>query len=129
MDPIPERMSRKSFDGPFDRRASDKLLIELVHLGKAVVSRNVYQPGWRWSESVGPGARTRLCPIRHLFYVVSGRLHVKMESGQEQEFVGGEVGLVPAYHDAWVVGDEPVTLIDFGGNREAFATEFKGSRP
>ena len=121
MSPVAERMTRKSFDAPYDRGTFDKMRIDFVHLGKLLVSRNVYQPGWRWSQSVGPSRPTNLCPLRHLFYLVSGRLHVVTDDQHEQEFAAGDVGLVPAGHDAWVVGDEPVALIDFGGNKEFFA--------
>jgi len=38
-----------------------------------------------------------------------------MDDGSEAEFGPGDVGLVPPGHDAWVVGDEPVVVIDIGG--------------
>ena len=120
MMPVSERMRQRSFEAPYDRQSYDKLTIDLVNLGNLVVSRNVYQPGWRWSESVGPSVPTQGCQIRHLFYCVSGRMHVVMNEGGELELGPGEVGLVPAGHHASVVGDEPVTLIDFGGNKAPY---------
>jgi len=112
---------KKSFDSPEETLVFEKLQVDLVTLGNTVISRNVYQPGWRWSEAIWPLIRTRGCPIRRAIYVASGRLHVIMNDGETQEFGPGDVGLVPPGHDYWVVGDEPVTLIDFGGEMSAYA--------
>jgi len=38
-----------------------------------------------------------------------------MDDGSMAEFRPGDVGVVPPGHDAWVVGDEPVVLLDFRG--------------
>jgi hypothetical protein len=38
-----------------------------------------------------------------------------MQDGTEFESVAGEVAVLPSGHDAWVVGDEPVVLIDWHG--------------
>jgi hypothetical protein len=35
--------------------------------------------------------------------------------GSEDEFGPGEVSLLPPGHDAWVVGNEPVVVIDISG--------------
>ena len=40
-----------------------------------------------------------------------------MDDGSEDEFGPGEVSLLPPGHDAWVVGDEPVVVIDISGWR------------
>ena len=46
-----------------------------------------------------------------------------MDDGTEIETKAGEVSLVPPGHDAWVVGNEPVVLIDFQGMAD-FATKW-----
>ncbi len=51
----------------------------------------------------------------HLQYHVSGLLHVVMDDGSEDEFGPGDVSLLPSGHDAWVVGDEPVVVVDITG--------------
>jgi 3',5'-cyclic AMP phosphodiesterase CpdA len=38
-----------------------------------------------------------------------------MEDGSEFESGPGDVSITPGGHDAWVVGNEPVVFIDFGG--------------
>ena len=38
-----------------------------------------------------------------------------MDDGSVEEFVPGDVSLIPPGHDAWVVGEEPVVVIDISG--------------
>jgi hypothetical protein len=38
-----------------------------------------------------------------------------MDDGSEFDCRAGEVALIPSGHDAWVVGDEPVVIVDFQG--------------
>lgn len=46
--------------------------------------------------------------------MISGRLHFVTTEG-DAELVAGDVYEIPAGHDAWVVGDQPVVNIDFQG--------------
>ena len=46
---------------------------------------------------------------------MSGRLRVKMEDGAEFDLGAGDVSVLPKGHDAWVVGNEPVVLVDWYG--------------
>jgi uncharacterized cupin superfamily protein len=46
---------------------------------------------------------------------VAGVLKVVMDDGKEFECRPGDVSLLPSGHDAWVVGNEPVVLVDFQG--------------
>jgi uncharacterized cupin superfamily protein len=48
-------------------------------------------------------------------YQTSGRMHIVLKDGTEMESGPGTVAMIPPGHDAWVVGDEPVTGIDWGG--------------
>ena len=38
-----------------------------------------------------------------------------MDDGSQAEFGPGEVSLLPPGHDAWVVGNEPVVVVDISG--------------
>jgi len=58
---------------------------------------------------------TRSCEAPHLQYHISGRLHVVMDDGSQEEFGPGDVSLLPPGHDAWVVGEDPVVVMDISG--------------
>jgi hypothetical protein len=73
------------------------------------------QPGWRWSDHVKPLAGTELCEAPHFQYHVAGTLHVVMADGAEFDARPGDVTALPQGHDAWVVGDEPVVVVDWYG--------------
>ena len=62
-----------------------------------------------------PLAKTSSCQAPHLQYHVAGRLHVVMDDGAEAEFGPGDVSVIPPGHNAWVVGNEPVIVIDVQG--------------
>src|SRR5437899_11654840 len=111
-------MQNKNFAQPDEARKFDKGQLELVTLGGVTFGRGVFQPGWRWSTSVKPLAKTSSCQAPHLQYHVSGRIHVLMDDGSEMEFGPGDVSLLPPGHDAWVVGDEPAIVIDISGMGE-----------
>jgi hypothetical protein len=96
-------------------RTFEKGRLELVTMGGITFGRATLQPGWKWSTCVKPLAKTESCEAPHLQYQVSGRLHVRMDDGSEQEFGPGDVAQLPPGHDAWVVGDEPVVVIDISG--------------
>ncbi|MBI5624046.1 MAG: cupin domain-containing protein [Elusimicrobia bacterium] len=105
----------KNFNRPDERRVFPKGSLKLLNLGGACVGRVVLEPGWRWSDSLQSVARTELCMAEHLQYHVSGVLRVQMQDGAQRDCLAGDVSCVPEGHDAWVVGDEPVVLVDFKG--------------
>jgi class 3 adenylate cyclase len=53
--------------------------------------------------------------------LLTGRFAVQMDDGETAEFAPGDVFEIPPGHDAWVVGDEEVTLLDVLGNVSSFA--------
>ena len=89
--------------------------VEMLHIGGGSVGRLVLEPGWRWSVDVKPIAGTEWCEAPHFQYVVSGRMHVQMKDGREFDLGPGSVSYLPAGHDAWVVGNEPVVSVDWHG--------------
>ena len=89
--------------------------VEVVNVGGATVGRAVLKPGWSWSKSIKPIAKTKSCEVTHFQYHISGVLHVKMDDGSEFDCKPGDVSMIPPGHDAWVVGEEPVVVIDFQG--------------
>ncbi len=109
------QMQKRTFSQPDETRTFEKGKVELVTLGGVTFGRATLQPGWKWSTSVRPLVHTETCQAPHLQYHVSGRLRVVMDDGSEAEFVPGDVSLIPPGHDAWVVGEDPVVIIDISG--------------
>jgi hypothetical protein len=105
----------KNLSTPDETRKFSHGKLELINIGKGVVGRLTLEPGWRWSTDVKPIAETDWCEAPHFQYQVTGRLHVVMEDGTEFELGPGDVSFLPSGHDAWVVGDETVVLIDWFG--------------
>ena len=106
---------KKSLDNADETRKFEKGQVEIVNLSGGAVGRFRFEPGWKWSQHVKPIAGTDLCQAPHHSYQMTGRLHVMMADGSEFEIGPGEVGVIPPGHDAWVVGDEAVTGIDWAG--------------
>ena len=105
----------KSFAQPEETREFPNGKAEILSIGGAEVGRLTFQPGWRWSDDVKPIAGTDTCEAPHLQYHVSGQLAIRMDDGTELTAGPGDVTSLPSGHDAWVVGDEPVVVVDFYG--------------
>ncbi|MFL6109345.1 MAG: cupin domain-containing protein [Marmoricola sp.] len=105
----------KSFATPDETRSFEHGLVEILSIGGSEIGRLTLQPGWRWSDHVKPIAGTELCEAPHFQYHVAGTLRIKMADGTELEGHPGDVTALPQGHDAWVVGDEPVVLVDWWG--------------
>lgn len=105
----------KHFGAPDEVRTFPKGRVELVKVGGATIGRAIFEPGWRWSTSVMPIAKTKSCEAPHFQYHVYGILKILMDDGTELECHPGDVSYLPAGHDAWVVGNEPAIVVDFHG--------------
>jgi quercetin dioxygenase-like cupin family protein len=110
-------MIRMSLDAPEETRPFEDRMgkLELVNLEAGAVGRATFQPGWRWSKHVKPIAQTDSCQAAHMGYVISGRMRVVMDDGQEMEFGPADFSVIPPGHDAWIVGDQPCVMIDWQG--------------
>ncbi len=109
------KMIMKKFEKPDETRPFEKGRAEILHLADGTVGRVTFEPGWKWSECVKPIAGTETCEVSHLGIVQAGRMHVRMDDGQEGEAGPGDVLMIPPGHDAWVVGDETCVVLDFAG--------------
>lgn len=105
----------KSFSKPDEVRQFPKGRLELVKVGDTLIGRAILAPGWRWSTSVQPLAKTKSCEAAHFQYHLTGTLRIRMDDGTEFDCKAGDVSLLPPGHDAWVVGEEEVVLVDFQG--------------
>ena len=98
---------------PFEDGAGQ---VELVNLAEGAVGRATFRPGWQWSRHVKPIAGTDSCQASHKGYVISGRMTVRMDDGEETTFGAGDFMIIPPGHDGWVVGDEACVVIDWQGS-------------
>ena len=106
---------QKSFEKSDETRTFTLGALDLLQIGGAEIGRLTLQPGWRWSEHVKPLAGTDLCEAPHFQYHLQGTLRIAMADGTEFDAVPGDVTALPQGHDAWVVGDEPVVVVDWYG--------------
>lgn len=105
----------KSFAKPDETREFPNGKVQILKMSGGVVGKLVLAPGWRWSKDVKPIAKTASCEAPHFQYHLSGKLAVKMDDGTEFVAGPGDVTALPSGHDAWVVGDEPVVVVDWSG--------------
>jgi hypothetical protein len=105
----------RDFSNPDEVRSPDRTTVELVKLGGGEIGRYTFQPGWRWSECIKPVVKTDSCQVEHVGWVVSGSLHVEHEDGSTGEATPGSVYRIGPGHDAWVLGDDPVVVVEFQG--------------
>ena len=54
----------------------------------------IFQPGWSWEKCVKPIVKTDSCQP-HTQYIVSGRIKVVMDDGEEEEFGPGDARCNP----------------------------------
>jgi quercetin dioxygenase-like cupin family protein len=106
----------KRFDAPDEVREMVKGRFEIVRIGGVTIGRAIYQPGWRWSEHVGPRVGASRCTVEHVGLVLAGTATAAFADGRVIELHAGEVFYIPAEpHDSWVVGDEPYVSLHFLG--------------
>ena len=103
------------FSKPDEVRRPDHTTIEVVNIAGGEIGRYTFQPGWRWSEHIKPVVGGESCQTNHIGYVASGTLHVESDDGTKADVKAGTVYRVAPGHDAWVVGNEPVTVFEFQG--------------
>jgi quercetin dioxygenase-like cupin family protein len=109
------KMVKKSTNQPDETRKFEKGKIDVMNVGDTSIGKGTFEPGWKWSSHVKPVVGGNSCQVPHTMYVISGKMHVKMDDGSELEFAPGDTGVVPPGHDAWVVGNENFVAIDFTG--------------
>ncbi len=106
----------KQFEQPDEIRRMEKGKFELVRIGGLTIGRATYEPGWRWSEHVGPSRGQRLCSIEHVGLVLEGTATAAFEDGTVWNLTAGTLFYIPPTpHDSWVVGDAPYVSLHFLG--------------
>jgi hypothetical protein len=110
-----QETQHRSFGTPDETRDFPRGQAEILKIDDVEIGRLVFQPGWRWSSDLKPLVGTDSCEAPHFQYHVSGQLAIKMDDGTEFIAKPGDVTSLPKGHDAWVVGDEPVVVVDWFG--------------
>ena len=106
----------KRFGAPDEVRHMEKGTFEIVRAGGMTIGRATYEPGWKWSEHVGPALGQRRCSVEHVGMVLAGTATAAFEDGTVQELTPGTLFYIPPTpHDSWVVGDEPYVSLHFLG--------------
>jgi class 3 adenylate cyclase len=115
----------KSLGKPDVTKELPGIKLDIVELGDMTVAKAVHEPGWRWSTHVKPMVGGEWCRVRHVGYIVSGRLGIVLEDGASFELGPNDVMDVPPGHDGYTIGHEPCVLLEWAGVR-AF-TGFTGT--
>jgi hypothetical protein len=110
-----DKAEHRTFTASDETREFPNGRAEILGIAGGQVGRLTLQPGWRWSTDVKPIAGTSSCEAPHFQYHVSGRLAILMDDGTEFVAGPGDVTALPTGHDAWVLGDEPVVVVDWFG--------------
>ena len=106
----------RSFNSPDETRLMEKGKFEVVHIGGMTIGRASYQPGWKWSDHVGPTVGAKRCTVAHVGLVLSGTATAALDDGRVFELKAGELFYIPQIpHDSWVVGNEPYVSLHFLG--------------
>ena len=113
-----QRTEHKTFTTPDEIREFPKGKAEILNVAGSEVGRLIFQPGWRWSNDVQPLAKTSSCEAPHFQYHVSGKLGIRMDDGTEFIAGPGDITSLPKGHDAWVIGNEPVIVVDWFGSTD-----------
>ena len=87
--------------------------LEVASAGAARVKRMIYPAGFRWSKSMKPIVGTDRCMHAHVGFLARGEIHIEYADGCVVEYRAPQVVAIDPGHDGWVVGNEPVVLIEF----------------
>lgn len=104
-----------------ERRYLGRVQLEVVRAGAARVKRMIYPPGFKWSVDMQPAVGTDLCMHAHVGYLAHGEIHIEYADGCVVKYKAPQVVAIDPGHDGWVVGSEPVVLIEFDFERDTVA--------
>jgi hypothetical protein len=86
--------------------------------GAARVKRMIYPVGFRWSKDMKPIVGTDRCMHAHVGFLARGEIHIEYADGCIVEHKAPQIVAIEPGHDGWVVGTEPVVLIEFDFERD-----------
>jgi hypothetical protein len=101
-----------------ERRNIGHVQLEVGRAGAARVKRMIYPVGFRWSVDMKPAVGTDLCMHAHVGFLARGEIHIEYADGCVVEHKAPQIMAIEPGHDGWVVGDEPVVVIEFDFERD-----------
>src|SRR6187402_2514064 len=96
-----------------ERRNIGHVQLEVGRAGAARVKRMIYPVGFRWSKDMKPAVGTDLCMHAHVGFLARGEIHIEYADGCVVEHKAPQIVAIDPGHDGWVVGKEPVVIIEF----------------
>jgi len=96
-----------------ERRNIGHVRLDVGRAGEARVKRLIYPPGFRWSKDMKPAVGTDLCMHAHVGFLAQGEIHIEYADGCIVEHRAPQIVAIDPGHDGWVVGTEPVVIIEF----------------
>ena len=114
-------VTTKNFDQPDETRSPDKTLAQVLNFGTVSATRLRLKSGWSWSGCIQPHVGGTSCQAGHVGTLMQGILKVRMDDGSETMINPGQAYTIPPGHDAWVVGDEDVVMIEFNNAGKDYA--------
>src|SRR6266481_8565546 len=87
--------------------------LDVGRAGAARVKRMIYPAGFRWSKDMKPLVGGDLCMHAHVGFLARGEIHIEYADGCVVEHRAPQIVAIEPGHDGWVVGTEPVVLIEF----------------
>jgi class 3 adenylate cyclase len=126
------RAQKKSLDRPDEKIQMGGVAADVVQVGEASISRNLFQPGSHCAlggqRMVGNHRADVSCPAHHSGVIMSGQLHVEMDDGSTLDLGPNDVFDIPPGHDGWVISDEPMLAINWAGVRSWLPPAESGER-
>lgn len=101
-----------------ERKDFGHVQLEVGKAGGARVKRMIYPPGFHWAVDMKPVTGTDLCMHAHVGFLAHGEIHIEYADGCIVEHKAPQIVAIEPGHDGWVVGKEPVVLIEFDFERD-----------
>jgi hypothetical protein len=101
-----------------EHRTIGRVTLDVARTGAARVKRMIYPPGFRWSVDMKPIVGSDLCMHAHVGFLAHGEIHIEYADGCVVEHKAPQIVSIEPGHDGWVVGRDPVVLIEFDFERD-----------
>jgi len=104
-----------------DHRYVGHVRLDVGRAGDARVKRMIYPPGFHWAKDMKAVTGTDLCMHAHVGFLARGEIHIEYPDGCIVEHKAPQIIAIEPGHDGWVVGNEPVVMIEFDFERDTVA--------